>query len=202
METKICTKCKAEKDVQHFFKRGESNGKHRYRSRCKKCCADDNHINNKNYYKKNFDKNSPKRNEAERKKYAENSDYRNSILKRCSERYKKNRALFCKCCNKELPKHSIKYCDGCRDEVYKQHRINWKNKVGKEYINDLQRKKVKRKVEEITDGYVAQQIRHNKFPGLKLEDIPKELIELKRSSLKLKRELNKIKKHDTSNTEL
>lgn len=143
----------------------------------------------KKSYHLNFDKNKDSRNEKSRLKWIEDDNFREARLKNMAEKYLLNRRAFCVCCRKELPKYSSKYCDDCRDENYKKNNLKWINKVGASYINDLQNKRVKKKSTELTDGYIVGQIRGNKFPGLKKDEIPSELIELKRLSIKLKREL-------------
>lgn len=252
METKVCTKCKIEKEVTAFAKdKGQKSG---LRPDCKECAyavqksrmqseeakqrqreaqqryrernnekvkerqrqyektpqrreskrireriyyhANPEHKKeiNKRSYIKNFDKNREKKNEQNRNRWHSNEDFRKKMLQQAAEKYQANRELYCECCNKELPKYSIKYCDDCRDEIYRQKKSEWRNKVGKEYLNELQNKRVKKKVDELSDGYIAGQIRGNKYAGWKLEEMPKQLIELKRNVLKLKRELKNKEK--------
>lgn len=143
----------------------------------------------KKSYHLNFDKNKGVKNEKSRVKWRKEDNFREAKLKKMAEKYLLNRASFCVCCQKELPKNSSKYCDDCRDKNYKKVQKNWINKVGKDYINDLQNKRVKKKSALLTDGYIVAQIRGNKLPELKKDEIPSELIELKRLSIKLKREL-------------
>ena len=51
IDSKVCTKCKNQKKLTSFHKRGE-----KYKSRCKSCSLDD----YKEYYYKNHEKNKEK----------------------------------------------------------------------------------------------------------------------------------------------
>lgn len=186
-QSKVCTKCKVEKSIDNFFKRGDA--PNLYRSHCKECLKPQSNKSGKVYFQKH------KKKIALRKKirYQNDLNFRKKELARMAKKYADKRDLNCKCCGKTLPKYSIKYCDGCRQKAYNTCIKEWNKKVGKDYINMLQNKRVKKKSAELTDGYIAGQIRGNKFPGFTISEMPKELIELKRNALKLKRELKNKK---------
>lgn len=63
----------------------------------------------------------------------------------------------------------------------------------KTYIKNIVKRKYydKKRMAELPDNYVAIRIRNNQFQGLKLNDIPKGIIETKRLIIKLQRELKK-----------
>lgn len=196
---RTCCLCFTMKPIDEFVK--DKTRKHGIRNYCK-CChkekmklarianpAKSRAVATKSYYK-NFNKNREKKNEAARNDY---KNHKSLIIKKQLNRYWSKRDLRCILCNKGLPKHSIKYCNDCRNEGYKSKLTDWKTKVGKPYINELQNRRVKMKVEQLTDGYIAGQIRGGKIPGWKLEEIPKNIIDLKRNIIKFKRAIkNKL----------
>lgn len=187
-QSKVCTKCNKEKSIDNFFKRGDS--PHLYRSHCKECLKPQSNKSGKIYFQRHKAEIRDKR----KARYQTDLNFRKKELARMSKKYADNRDLNCQCCGEILPKYSIKFCDGCRKKAYSDYIKEWNIKMGKDYINALQNKRVKKKSNEVTDGYVAGQIRGNKFPGWKIEEMPKPLIELKRNSIKLKRELKKQNK--------
>lgn len=196
---KICNICNDNKPIDQFVKDKTKRGG--IRNYCKDChkekmkstrfanpdrCRD---IANRSYHK-NFQKNREVRRERAKKDYQNNKSMKITLQ---LERYWSKRELKCIVCNKNLPKHSKRYCDNCRNECYKSKLLAWKSKVGKQYINELQNKRVKMRTEQLTDGYIAGQIRGGKIPGWKLDEIPKHIIDLKRNIIKFKREIkNKI----------
>ncbi len=103
-------------------------------------------------YRNCFEKNRHKINEKGRNKWNNNEQHRANVLKKAAESYQKNRELFCVDCNRELPKNKSKYCQNCTDKNYKIKSKEWVVKVGREYLNGLQNKRVKKKVDELTDG--------------------------------------------------
>ena len=100
-------------------------------------------------YRNCFEKNRDKDNERARKQWL-NEEYREKRLKKMAQTRQENRDLFCVDCGKELPKHKSKYCEYCKDKNYKIKVEEWRIKAGNKYINELQNKRVKKKVDMLT----------------------------------------------------
>jgi hypothetical protein len=91
MKTKICSKCKIEKEVCEFYKKSVNNkGIQYYKSRCKKCQSEDDKIKrdeNREKYKTWYDKNREERNKWRTEYYQKNkekiiSQNKNQYIKR------------------------------------------------------------------------------------------------------------------------
>lgn len=93
METKICSKCKIEKEICEFNKKNvNKKGVQFYKSRCKKCQNEDEKIkrdNNPEKYKIWYDKNREERNKW-RAEYYENNKEK---IRERNKKYDKNKSL-------------------------------------------------------------------------------------------------------------
>lgn len=130
MTTKICTKCREEKEISEYYKR--KNGKYGVHSRCKKCqiiLALQWNIKNKIKYHKNLynwrGKNPERNKEISKKCYAKNRDKRIMEMK---ENYRKNRSYYIKSAiewTKNNPEKKKKY--------NRQSYLNFKKKYPEKY---------------------------------------------------------------------
>lgn len=136
-ETKICTKCKLELDVNLFGKRAKSNDGLQFQ--CKKCKSKSNKIyNEKNpsYFNEWYKKNPEKNSERYKRNYIKNKDILLERGKIYRDENKEKRNETCKRYNKEN-KEKVKEQVGKwyqKNKValakhYKQYRINNKEKV-------------------------------------------------------------------------
>jgi cytochrome c553 len=113
----------------------------------------------------------------------------------------------CRVCNSVCRKNYRQNNPEKLKENNKKYRQNNLEKVKENSKNYRQnnpekvKERSKKDMLELSDNYVAMTIRSNSFTGLKIEDIPKELIELKRNAIKFKREI-KTKQNDNSTTNL
>jgi predicted nucleic acid-binding Zn ribbon protein len=90
----------------------------------------------------------------------------------------------CRGCGKEIPRGVATRCDECKGKTKKKKEIIKYNK-GKE---------------RLSDKYIRRLIRQ-KFPDLKGQDIPQELIDLQRKSLKIRRDVKRTQQGNSTDTD-
>jgi predicted GNAT family acetyltransferase len=190
---KTCSKCKIEKDESEFYKRGDD--KTRLRSCCKKCQDLSLKEVNQRYLDKNRDEILKRRMD----KYYNDEDFRKKHLENHKIAYIKRRGKkVCPICGDEAPHGGgIMYCKKCsKERAMESTRMsakNYRERLGREVINSRQNEHRRRHIKEVSPMYVAMLIRGDKYSGLKLDDIPKSVIDIKKNTIKLKREIkNKL----------
>lgn len=207
MESKVCSKCKENKNLDNFVK--NKMGYLGYKSICKQCT-------NKNITKKT-EQEIKERNKEMHKIWC--------AINRPRKTIKDNPFKVCCCCKKELPKTEEFFrkrsdqknnfrseCKDCFDEKQRQRHIEfYKNNTEKEkerhkyfyYRNPEHTKEKnrlatirfkpkqvvydKKRINDLTNSIIINRIVTQS--GLKKEEIPKELIETKRLLTQLKRTL-------------
>jgi transketolase len=201
---KICTKCGIEKEEGEFGK--HVTGKNGLRSECKVCGWE----YSKSYYQNNIEKvkeriikyrqNNPEKLNGACKKYRQNNP------EKIKEARKKHYQYNTEKVKEESKKHYQNNTEKVKEAKKKYYQNNPEklNAACKKYRQNNPEKvkeKSKKAMLGLSDSYVAMTIRGNSFKGWKIEDIPKELIDLKRNAIKLKREI-KTKQNDNSATNL
>jgi hypothetical protein len=190
MQTKQCNTCKLTKELTEFYKR--KNGILGRRSQCILCeneCS-------KKYRLKNKDR----LNQKQKEYYCANIE---KSRKQGLARYYKHRDVRMAYMKKYREKNKDKLNADARADYYANYdhyRAKWKEyyKHNKEFINNLGKKwrekniekliaRDKKRREELTDSYVRSQL--TKRSKIKI-DIPKELIEVKRLQIKIRRLAN------------
>ncbi len=196
---KICTKCKMEKPVTEFYK---------HRGTCKECYRTQANINSKKnverrrqYYLSNKEKILEKRKqyvmdsqELRKEWYKKYSLIHKDELIRKSREYYHNHKDKCR---ERARQYRIRNGDKI-NEISRLYRSNHKNEIKKknslyrlthqEQLQLLQQKLHKKYIRELGDCYIKQILTQKSI--LSYADIPKELIELKRLQIKIKRLLN------------
>jgi hypothetical protein len=174
MELKTCIDCKIEypKTLEYFHKNGKG-----LISYCKKCNIKrikEYRIKNPNHAKKtsfNYYQNNKEIIINKIKEYRINNKEKLNVKKKeTSKKYRKN--------NRETIKEKAKKYRENNKEKAKEYRENNKEKF-KQYHKNM--------CENLTDYYIKVRLKKTK------EDIPNEIIETKRLTLQLKRELKTIK---------
>jgi hypothetical protein len=131
-----------------------------------------------------------KRNEYQRMFYKKNDVFRESLLKKQAEKYLLRTRPECLCCGGCIPKYSQKYCSDCRCKAYVLRMKEWVESH-REHVNKRQNNSRSKQIEGLTDGYIAMILRGTEA-GLKLSEIPKAFIDLKREHIKLHRTIKQL----------
>jgi len=138
METKICNKCKEEKELNQFYKRSDSTDG--YRNDCKACFGENSAKNRKNnieYYKKYREDNKDILKEKEKIHYQKNKE---TIKERTNKYYHSNK-------NKLKIKHKI-YREEHKEEhkeYLQKNKSKIKQQIKEYYKNNKEKIKAKRK---------------------------------------------------------
>lgn len=202
MEIKVCAKCRIGKEITAYHK--QRGGKYGVRSVCKDC--------NEQYRKVYQQKPEVKeRNRLQAAKWREsNPELFRQRYRESYERHKERWNLIRRELYKNDPEYRQKKIDhekkykasGRRNEVNrlnpksreraKKYRINNPDKVRikqRQYRERIWNEHEKEQRQKLEDVYLVRIIKKQTKYALKTQDIPKELIDIKRQSMKLKREI-------------
>lgn len=210
-ETKICIKCNIEKPLAKEFFNKKKENKDGWNNTCTKCKVERNkqlRILKPEQYKAtqiSFQEKHGKRIADERRlRKQSDPEYRSHVLATAAKSYRKRiKPKPCGKCGKLIypGEKKDKYCIICVPDPTRSinyYRLNPEKykEAGRIYeqqnrplVNKRQNEGKKRAIDELTDGYIVTLIRGSKYPGLTLDKVPKEMIETKRLTLLIKREL-------------
>ena len=204
VETKICRICKEEKALNQYY--SSKVNKDGFVNSCKTCVkiiTKKNRLKNPEKYNEHAkrwrDKNREKANENSKNWRLSNPEK----MKQSKEKYRTE--------NSEKVKESYKIWADINREKLQEQRKEWYNK-NKEYANNWRHKncekaneygknwrlrnpekvnkKGKNRIEQLKDSYIRPILKKNS--NLKTEDIPPDLIELKRIIIKTKRLIKEL----------
>lgn len=205
--TKICKICETEKSNSEFHK--QTKGLYGTRSKCKVCLSaemkiirnsdsyrETNKLRQRAYRKKNPDKNleicrkyyhknKDSLNEVRRTRYATDPDFRQKKILQEIQYKATGRRLELR----QLPENREK-CK-IKSKLYKKNNSEKVKKYSENYRkenHDFMLSLYKRRRETLTDGYILGQLIKNR-PFLSKEDIDKDMIEMKRLLILIKRKV-------------
>jgi len=203
---KVCSRCKVEKNLSDFQKNRTM--KDGYAYSCKECSAlyyikykEGKKDKLYEYYKKYREENRDRKREIAKKYYHKNKDkinenkknkgknYWNSYIERIRkdpekyDRYLKNKKIYNK-----MAREKIKNDDFLYEKNLERHRKYYHENIN--HCRSKTRRYSRERSKNLTDTYVKSLI--CKGNSLSPNDIPVELIQLKREQMKLKRCLKEV----------
>ncbi|GAB4000773.1 hypothetical protein GCM10028807_54710 [Spirosoma daeguense] len=202
--TKTCSKCSYEKLLTEFHK--QKRGKYGVRSICKTCSANhrkeycsnpeikkrhrleqaqwrkDNPNRAKEINRKSWRKHSATLNKTRRERYVSDPDFRAKSIE-YDKRYKESGRRSAT--NRLNPNHRL------RAKKFRQENKEHVSQTQKQYRKRIWNPHEKLLRLQLDKSYVVQVIKKQTHYALKTEEIPESLIELKRQTIALKRQLKK-----------
>lgn len=187
-DIKRCTKCGEEKPLSEYHRNRRV--KSGYTSSCKACrkaynCAYNQRADVK---EKHREREKIRRQRADVKEqyyeYCQRADVKEQRLKNSRKKESKKRMQDWGREYRQRP--------DVKERIHKYRRTYSQTQA----YRDSMRKRALQAVKELSDNYIKSIIRQTSGRVLKFSDIPPDLVELKRQSIKLKRTINKIKEDE------
>ncbi len=210
METKICTKCGNEYPATLSFFRKQKNGKYGINCTCKTClkiyrkayCSTDktkkahaekmkmwrlkNPEKQRAIVKRNYEKHSLRFNAEKKERYKNDTDYRNKKIEQ-EKRYKESGRRYEVSSTPEQREKSR-----AKNKRYRLENKKEMNKKSREYFlknPEARKNAIKRRHDTLPDSYILIQLKRRTNFELDINDIPKEVLDVKRNMILLKREI-------------